>query len=180
MNTSMKTASDKSDKIHYARCISQLKKWGAPLDGWRCIDVIDIREDDWSAPLSECELCGCANVRYEHVMEHDLYFEEVTVGCICAGIMEGNILKAQERERLMRNRSERRRHFLDRPWKHDRPNVWRRRYRKQDLSIWKFDSGYVVYADRKMIRTYKDKPIRDFYSAVYAAFNLADPVEEIL
>ena len=180
MNTDKKSASDRKDKIHYARCISQLKKWGAPLDGWKCVDVIDVREDDWDAPLSECELCGCTNVRYEHVMDHDLYFEEVTVGCICAGIMEGSILKAQERERLMRNRSKRRRTFLQHTWKQERWNMWHRTYRKKSMLIWKTDSGYLVRAGNRMAKTYKGKPIRDFYSAIFAAFNIADPVEEIL
>ena len=85
--------------------------------GWYCADVVDVREDDPEAPLSECELCGCGNVRYEHIMEHEEYFEPVTVGCICAGIMEGDILKAKERERLMRNRAKRRRNFVRKAWK---------------------------------------------------------------
>ena len=94
MDRNVKTDADNRDKAYYARCINELKKWGAPLDGWRCIGVEDVREDDPEADLFECELCGCSNVRFVHVMDHDLYFEEVRVGCICAGVMEGDILKA--------------------------------------------------------------------------------------
>ena len=87
MDRNVKTDADNRDKAYYARCINELKKWGAPLDGWRCIGVEDVREDDPEADLFECELCGCSNVRFVHVMDHDLYFEEVRVGCICAGVM---------------------------------------------------------------------------------------------
>lgn len=176
MKKDVKIAPDKIDKSYYARCIKQLKEWGAPLEGWYCVGVTDVREDDLEAPLSECELCGCRKVRYEHVMEHNAYFESVTVGCICAGIMEGDILKAEEREWQMRNRSKRRKNFLRHTWKHDRRNVWSRRYRGQDLTIRQFGGDYVVYAEGKAASTYKGKRIRDFYSAMYAAFNLADPV----
>ena len=76
------------------------------MERWYCLEVIDVREDDPEAPLWTCELCGCDRVRFVHVMDNPLYFEPVRVGCICAGIMEGNILAAEERERQMRNRGE--------------------------------------------------------------------------
>lgn len=180
MDRMVKTDVDRRDKAYYARCINELKKWGAPLDGWRCIGVEDVREDDPEADLFECELCGCSNVRFVHVMDHDLYFEEVRVGCICAGVMEGDILKAQERERLMRNRARRRKNFIKREWKQTRPNLWERSYRGIELNIMKTENGYIVFTPSKTKRSYKGKPIRDFYSAIYAAFDLADPKEDIL
>ena len=180
MGRSMKNDGDRRDRMYYARCINELKKWGAPLDGWRCIDVEDVREDDCEAELFECELCGCSSVRFIHVMDHELYFEEVRVGCICAGIMEGDILKAEERERQMRNRANRRRSFVKHKWKPVRPGQWVRSYRNKFLRIWTTDNGYLVFADTRMTRSYKGKPIRDFYSAIYAAFDLADPVEDLL
>ncbi len=180
MNTTVRKAKAKADKAYYAKCIRQLKDWGAPVHGWYCAGIIDVREDDYDAPLSTCELCGCAHVRYEHVMENDLYFEPVTVGCICVGIMEGNILKAQERERLMRNRSKRKRNFLKHKWQHEWRGFWRRSYRGKEVQIIESGGRYTVRTGSKSAGSYKDKPIRDFYSAVYAAFNLADPVEEIL
>lgn len=180
MVTSVKNGWDRGDRKYYARCISELKKWGAPLGGWRCVGVIDVREDDPEAPLAQCELCGCSNVRFVHVMDNDLYFEEVRVGCICAGIMEGDILKAEERERQMKNRARRRKTFIKHEWKKNRPDEWVRTYRHKSLHIWKTDKGYLVFSDTRSARTYKGKPIRDFYSAVYAAFELVDPMEEIL
>lgn len=100
------------------RCTKQLKEWGAPLAGWYCESVVDVKgdEDDWDeednednedneAGLATCELCGCERVRFLHVMGNPDYFEEVNVGCICAGIMEGDIPAAVERDREMRNRA---------------------------------------------------------------------------
>ena len=180
MNTAGRKVKAKADKAYYARCIRQLKEWGAPVTGWRCVDIIDVREDDYDAPLSECELCGCAHVRYEHVMDNDLYFEPVTVGCICAGIMEGDILAAEEREHQMRNRSKRKRNFLKHEWRHEWRGLWHRTYRGREVQIRESGGRYSVHAGNKATNRYKGKPIMDFYSAIYAAFEIADPVEDIV
>lgn len=79
---------------YIAKCRKTLKSWDAPLKNWNCVKLIDEEE-----PVFICELCGCKKVRFVHVMEHKDYFERVSVGCICAGIMEGNLMAAQERER---------------------------------------------------------------------------------
>ena len=165
------------DKRYLARCLKALKAWGAPLEGWYCIEVVDVREDDEDAPLWTCELCGCDKVRFIHVMDNPLYFEPVRVGCICAGIMEGDILAAEERERRMRNRASRRRSFLKHRWQHSARNVWYRTYRKKSLMIVDHDGQFAVHAGSKVATRHEGKPIRDFYSAIYAAFDLADPKE---
>lgn len=184
MGKSKKNGVDNRDKAYYARCIRQLKAWGAPLDGWRCIKLIDVQEDGFEigcySEFFVCDLCGCNKVRNVHVMYHDLYFEEVRVGCICAGIMEGDILKAEERERKMRNRAKRRKNFLKHEWKQVGYNKWVRTYRHKDLCIQKINDRYHVLVGSKMVRTYKGKPIQDYLSALYAAFKFADPVEDIL
>ena len=142
-----KMADGRKDKSYFARSQKILREWGAPLSGWHCQEVYDVREDDMEAPLHTCELCGCRKVRFVHVMRHPDYFEDVAVGCICAGVMEGDILAARERERLMRSR---------RNPKH-----------------------LGVKCRGKCIWTYKGKPIRNFLSAAYAAFNLVDPIPEV-
>ena len=170
------SGADNLDKRYLARCLKALKEWGAPLERWYCLEVIDVREDDPEAPLWTCELCGCDRVRFVHVMDNPLYFEPVRVGCICAGIMEGNILAAEERERQMRNRAKRRRNFVKKQWKRSWRGSWSRTYRRKLLTIMKRDDGsYFVIVGGRQTRTYRDKPIRDFYSAVNAAFDLADP-----
>ena len=167
------------DKRYYARCIRQLQRWNAPLEGWYCTDIYAFGEDD-EDDFFTCELCGCSHVRNVHVMEHDLYFEKVEVGCICAGFMEGDIYKAQERERKMKNRTKRRKNFLKHEWKHEYPDVWVRVYRKNEIEIRRHSGEYVVLTDGKKATTYKGKIITDFYSAIYAAFELADPKEAVL
>ena len=97
------------DSAYVRRCQKRLQEWGAPLSGWYCdyiYDVADEEEDPDYIDLFTCELCDCSQVRFVHVMRHDEYFETVSVGCICAGIMEGDILAAREREWLMKNRAE--------------------------------------------------------------------------
>ena len=170
----------KPDKRFIARCIKQLKEWGAPTSGWECIDVIDVKEDDWDAPYSTCELCGCSNVRYEHVMEHQDYFETITVGCICAGIMEGDILRAKERERKMKNRAKRKKSFIERPWSKLIRNVYQRTHRGRHIRIVDHSGSFSVYVDGQVGLVYKGKPLRDFLSAQYLAFEMADPVKEVL
>ena len=100
------------DSAYVRRCQKRLQEWGAPLSGWYCdyiYDVADEEADPDHIDLFTCELCDCSQVRFVHVMRHDEYFETVSVGCICAGIMEGDILAARERERLMKNRANRKR-----------------------------------------------------------------------
>jgi hypothetical protein len=143
--------------------------------------MYDVREDDWDAPLHICELCGCTKVRYVHVMTHPDYFEDVSVGCICAGVMEGDILAAKERERQMRNRSKRKRSFPKRKWRQT-PNGWILTCHGEQILI-----GHSRHNPERLgvkyrgqcVWTYKGKPITNFLSAAYAAFNLVDPVPEV-
>jgi hypothetical protein len=95
-----------------------LEEYGAPLSGWYCVEVIDIADEtDDEDETTECELCGCQKVRYVHVMRHDDYFDDFRVGCICAGIMEGDILEAKDRERRFKNRQKRKLNFPRRKWR---------------------------------------------------------------
>ena len=167
-------------KRYIARCQRRLKAWGAPLEGWRCMDVYDCMDNGQSGSLFMCELCGCPSVRFVHVMRNELYFEDVMVGCVCAGIMEGDIPAARERERLMRNRAERKRNFIKHPWQSSRPGAYARRYRSQDMLILGRGDSFTVRVGEKSVSRYKGKRIGDLLSATYAAFELADPVKEAL
>lgn len=157
---------------YIARCRKRLKEWGAPLDHWYCVDLID--EEDASFV---CELCGCEKVRYVHVMEHDEYFEKLYVGCICAGIMEGDIMAAQERDRKMKNRAKRKLNFPRRKWKTARGGGSYTKYHDKYVFINQSDRGYCCTCDGRRTWQYHGKPIDNFVSACYAAFDLADPVE---
>lgn len=168
---------------YIARCQRQLGAWNAPLENWYCDDVIDIEEEYSSAGLSTCELCGCARVRFIHVMRHDDYFETVSFGCICAGIMEGDILAAKDRERLMKNRAKRKNNFSNRNWKENRYGGYSLKYQGTWVYInrSKFNQNqYGVSCNGLSVWKYKGNPITDFLSAAYAAFDLVDPVERNL
>lgn len=86
-------------------------------------------------------------------MRHGEHFKTIEVGCICAGIMECNILAAKERDRLMKNRAQRKRNFPNRHWR-------KNRY-------------------RNLFLTYQGRALDSFLSAAYAAFDLVDPVEAV-
>ncbi len=64
-----------------------------PKTGWTCAGVEDFGEEGFL-----CELCGKQKARYIHHMEHPTY-GKLSVGCVCAGKMEGDIPGAKRRER---------------------------------------------------------------------------------
>lgn len=66
--------------------------------GWRCVGVTDM-----GAPSVICQFCNKQTLRYVHHMEH-VNGERLDVGCVCAGKMQGDIEKAKERERTLRER----------------------------------------------------------------------------
>lgn len=160
---------------YIARCRRRLKEWGAPLDHWHCVDLMD--EEDASFV---CELCGCEKVRYVHVMEHEEYFENVCVGCICAGIMEGDILAAKERDRKMRNRANRRLNFPRRKWKRARNGGYFTKYNGQYVFINQNGRNYSCNCNGRRAWKYKGRPIDNFLFACYAAFDLADPIDKAM
>lgn len=157
------------------RCIRRLESWNAPLSGWECESISDVKEDDFDAPLACCDLCGCSQVRYVHSMRHPQYFEPVDVGCECAGVMEGNELAARDRDRRMKNRAKRKRNYLKRRWKtsyNGNQTLW---YKRQWITIVEANGGFSVIADGGKAWRYRGKRITDFRTAVYVAFDLVDP-----
>jgi hypothetical protein len=154
-----------------SRCLKQLKEWNAPLSGWYCIHMIDTENDE-----ATCELCGCHKVRFIHVMRHDDFFDDVQVGCICAGIMEDNILAAKDRERQLENRAKRKHNFPNRKWKTAINGNKYLAYKGLRLFINHNSSGlYTVKYGEQVTYVYKGKLIKDELSAKYAAFDMVDP-----
>ena len=172
------------DSAYVCRCHKRLKDWGAPLDHWECVDVYDVAdEDNEVTEFFTCELCDCPQVRFVHVMHHDDFFENISVGCICAGIMEGDILAAKARDNEMKNRAKRKRNFPQRKWKRTQRGGLYTNYRGTQVFInhsYYNQSQLGVYVNGQAYWSYKGKPITSFLSAAYAAFELVDPVSRIV
>lgn len=168
---------DMEDK-NIRRCMKALKEKGLPLYGWECIEVYDCKENDKDAPLEICELCGCDKVRFVHVMQCDDM--ELRVGCICAGVMEGDMIVAKERERLLRNRANRKKNFMKRKWKRVMRGFYTMQYKGKRLSLRKTGFGAVLICDKKSITRYNGYPITNYTLASHAAFDLVDPLSEVL
>jgi hypothetical protein len=50
-------------------------------------------------------------------MRHSEYNDILGVGCVCAGHMEGNLIRAKARDDLMKSRMNKRKKWLTRAWK---------------------------------------------------------------
>ncbi len=91
---------DAADRELQAQRLKQLKAdspnlWkqeDVPHSGWSCTGVSDL-----GAPVGICQMCGYQIIRYAHHMIHPGY-RSLTVGCVCAGRMEGDISEAKRRE----------------------------------------------------------------------------------
>lgn len=62
-------------------------------------------------------MCEARLVRFVHVMEHPDYDDELHVGCVCAGHMEGDLLRARKREESFKTIQIRRKRWLNRKWR---------------------------------------------------------------
>jgi hypothetical protein len=90
-------------------------KWtqrGVPHKGWRCVDIEELEEQDHL-----CEMCEARHVRFVHVMEHPTYRETLRVGCVCAGHMEEDPVRARKREADYKTERSRRLRWLQRTWR---------------------------------------------------------------
>lgn len=163
-------------ETYKSRCMKRLKEWNAPLADWECVDMYDVAEN--GDALVTCELCDCPSVRFVHVMRHEEYFEDICVGCICAGIMDGDILAAKERERSMKNRAKRKQNYLKRHWQ-QRGNgnrVLRYKNRWITIMVSQYENGgFGVLCDGQSVWRHKNSTLNHFLKAVHAAFDLVDP-----
>lgn len=87
------------------------KSSSVPHSGWTCVGV-----EDLGSPAGICQMCGCQIIRYVHQMEHPDY-SSLSVGCVCAGRMEGDVEQAKRREADFKNCQTRRMNFCKREWK---------------------------------------------------------------
>lgn len=81
-----------------------------PKCNWRHIKVIDTGSAD-----KTCQACGKTDVRHIHHLEHDGW-DDIEVGCVCAGKLINNPELAKSLERNSKNRAKRRENWLERKW----------------------------------------------------------------
>jgi hypothetical protein len=86
-----------------------------PHKGWECIDIEDSGE-----LFAICKMCESQPIRYIHYMQHPDCGQVLAVGCVCAGNMEGNILRAKQRDDFMKSRASKKKRWLSRKWKKSR------------------------------------------------------------
>lgn len=173
----------KLNSKYMKRCLKKLKEMAAPLENWFCVSVVDHLGEYTNIALTDCELCGCSQVRYIHVMKHYDFNELLSVGCVCAGVMEGDVLRAKERNRLLKNRANRRVNFLKGGWSRLQSNIWTRKYRGEVIYMIKLSdeqNQYKLSYMDKTINQYKGREIDNPLTASYAAFDLIDPIENII
>lgn len=72
--------------------------------------------DDLGEPDGSCSMCGNTGVRYLHHMSHPAH-PGLSVGCVCAGKMEGDYVRAKEREAKFVNKATMRARWLGRKWR---------------------------------------------------------------
>ncbi len=158
---------------YLAKCRRTLWELGAPLNGWRCIRVSDHESDDFT-----CELCGCTRVRYVHVMEHPHFPQTLSTGCICAGIMEEDILGAKRREREVRRRSQRKANYLKKEWVEASEKRWELRYKHRELVIdtdtFRGRAYYRLMIDGEGYHWKDNARMESFLAAQHLAFDLME------
>lgn len=166
---------EKFSEAYLARCQKTLRSWGAPVSGWTCAFTNDVAGEEDSTDLATCELCGCPAVRFVHVMEHPEYGGTLEVGCVCAGIVEGDMIAARERERQARNRANRRKRFVQQEWSTSKNGNQTLKYKGQRVTIIpsKF-GGFGVVCEGETVWKHKGQKIPDFQTAARVAFEIID------
>src|SRR6516225_4726506 len=88
-----------SEQQFIARGFGKWSQRGVPHKGWTCIGIDDLEDD-----RATCEMCETAEVRYVHTMTHPAFEGELEVGCVCAGNMEQDLVRAEVREKEFKRR----------------------------------------------------------------------------
>ena len=129
------------------------KQSSVPHSGWTCVGV-----EDLGSPSGICEMCGYQIIRYAHQMEHPGY-RSLSVGCVCAGRMEGDVAQAKRREADFKNRQIRRVNFFKRTWK---------KSRKGNEYLKAGDHVAVLYHDTRGKGSWKYSMDNEFCRTAYA------------
>jgi len=138
----------------------RLGKWsvsGVPHKGWTCIGTDDLGSDD----MKTCEMCERTEIRYAHTMTHPDYEGPLVVGEICAGHMEGDLLRAKNREREVRNRVGRRARWPHSKWKISKSGNEYRNHGGYNCVLKEWPQGWQVLCHRLRPRRQTQPDQRD-------------------
>jgi hypothetical protein len=158
---------------YLAKCRRTLMELGAPFNGWRCVKIIVCETNDFT-----CELCGCTRVRYVHLMEHFGFPLKLSTGCICAGLLEDDILGAKKREREARCRYQRKTNYLKKEWSATSEKRWELRYKHRKLLIdtdsFRGREYYRLEIDGEGYHWKDNRRMESFLDTQHYAFDLMD------
>lgn len=93
---------------------------GLPHKGWRCVEVIDLRDDENSPEETDyatCEMCGNERIRFVHILEHDDFEAQLKVGCVCAENLTEDYINPRSHENKLKNKANRKAKWLTRKWR---------------------------------------------------------------
>jgi hypothetical protein len=145
---------------------------GIPHKGWTLKDVIDVREDgqeEWETDYETCVMCGNEKIRYVHIVTHPEIQDEFRVGCICAEKMTNDYVNPRDRERELRNRTNRRTNWKNKQWKRSKNGNYFLTVQEHHLLIYrdKKTNKYKI----KIGDTFGVKSFEDLSKAKIAVFN---------
>jgi hypothetical protein len=147
-------------------------KWsqpGVPHKRWECVDIEDRGELG-----DECEMCETVQIRYAHYMQHSEYAAVLQCGCICAGHMEGDLTRAQSRERSMKNAARRRLNFPHlKRWRRSEKGSFTIRYEGYRITIFRKGAIWsgVIADERTGAKTWARREHATHSHAMLAAFD---------
>eukprot|EP01040_Poterioochromonas_malhamensis_P018487 gene18487-21603_t len=141
-----------------------------PKRGWKCIEVYDNL-----TPSVTCEMCQGPEARYVHVMRHPRA-ADLSVGCICAGYMEGYFdakgkEKVKQREKKLRNRTQRRGKWLTRKWGETAKGNPKLKCEGKIIAVFRKKDKYSFMIDGK----FSDQQFRTEDEAKFGAFDFLFP-----
>lgn len=154
-----------------------------PHKGWSYVGIVDLGEEcscDEEVEYEQCQMCGKERIRYIHILEHPDYTGEMRVGCVCASKMIDDYLYPGEQERVLKNRINRRRNFLNREWRYksDTGN-YTLRYKGENITILKSNyGGFGVVFQGKICWSYNGRKIPNLSIAKIVAFDLFDELHD--
>lgn len=150
-------------------------KWlsqNVPHRDWRCISI-----EDKGEALETCDMCEVEQIRYVHTMRHQGYLQDLEVGCICAGHMEGDLEATKNRDREIRSRAKRRSKWLSLKWEEIRDGAFyiNTRPNQHDTKKHKIFINNTNRSGIKYTAKIDNIPLNAWYStmdeAKYAAFD---------